>query len=130
MSIRDIGAAIVVFLVALPLCLGVALASLPVDPTTGEVPVGLGIISGVVGGVIVGALAGSPLQVSGPAAGLIASVLVMFGLDFFVHYHEYVGGENIPGFYTLFGFIASVILIGVAKIGGKPLKRKDDYYDE
>lgn len=77
MSIRDIGAAIVVFLVALPLCLGVALASLPVDPTTGEVPVGLGIISGVVGGVIVGALAGSPLQVSGPAAGLIASVLVI-----------------------------------------------------
>jgi len=77
MSIRDIGAAVVVFLVALPLCLGVALASLPADPTTGEVPVGLGILSGVVGGIVVGALAGSPLQVSGPAAGLIASVLVI-----------------------------------------------------
>lgn len=77
MSVRDLGAAVVVFLVALPLCLGVALASLPVDAVTGEVPVGLGIISGVVGGIVVGALAGSPLQVSGPAAGLIASVLVI-----------------------------------------------------
>ncbi len=66
---RDAIAAVVVFLVALPLCLGVALAS--------QVPLSLGIISGIIGGIIVGALAGSPLQVSGPAAGLVVSVLMI-----------------------------------------------------
>ncbi|MDF1700986.1 MAG: hypothetical protein P1V36_07500 [Planctomycetota bacterium] len=60
----------------------------------------------------------------------VLSVVVMFGLDFTIHYHQYLGGENIPGFYTLFGLLASVVLIFVAKLGGKPLKRKDDYYDE
>ncbi len=63
---RELAASLVVFLVALPLCLGVALAS--------GVPPALGIASGIVGGIIVGALAGSPLQVSGPAAGLVISV--------------------------------------------------------
>ncbi len=63
---RDLGASVVVFLVALPLCLGVALAS--------GVPPALGILSGIIGGIVVGALAGSPLQVSGPAAGLVVSV--------------------------------------------------------
>ena len=58
------------------------------------------------------------------------SVLVLFALDFFLHYHVHIGGEQIPGFYTVFGLIASVVLIGVAKVGGKPLKRKGDYYDE
>lgn len=65
----DIGGSIVVFLVALPLCLGIALAS--------GVPPALGIVSGIIGGIVVGALAGSPLQVSGPAAGLVVSVLVV-----------------------------------------------------
>lgn len=63
---RDLGASVVVFLVALPLCLGVALAS--------GVPPALGIVSGIIGGVVVGALSGSPLQVSGPAPSLIVSV--------------------------------------------------------
>lgn len=66
----DAPASLVVFLVALPLCLGVALAS------TGENPVLFsGIIAGVVGGVVVGFLSGSRLGVSGPAAGLITIVL-------------------------------------------------------
>lgn len=64
--LRDIGASVVVFLVALPLCLGVAIAS--------GAPPALGIVSGIIGGIVVGAFAGSPLQVSGPAAGLIVSV--------------------------------------------------------
>nr|WP_308298959.1 SulP family inorganic anion transporter [Streptomyces sp. GESEQ-35] len=55
-------ASLVVFLVALPLCIGVAAAS--------GVPVALGIISGIIGGLVVGFLPGSNLQVSGPAAGL------------------------------------------------------------
>ena len=63
---HDFMASIVVFLVALPLCMGIAVAS--------NVPVAAGLVSGVVGGIAVGLLAGSPLQVSGPAAGL--SVLV------------------------------------------------------
>ncbi|UIJ45010.1 SulP family inorganic anion transporter [Sphingomonas cannabina] len=59
---RDFTASIVVFLVAMPLCMGIAIAS--------GVPPEKGLITGIIGGIIVGALAGSPLQVSGPAAGL------------------------------------------------------------
>jgi MFS superfamily sulfate permease-like transporter len=62
----DIPAAIVVFLVALPLCIGIAIAS---DATPFA-----GIIAGVIGGVVVGLLSGSSLSVSGPAAGLAAIV--------------------------------------------------------
>lgn len=62
----DLPAGLVVFLVALPLCLGVAVAS-------GASPFA-GIIAGVVGGLVVGALSGSPLSVSGPAAGLTSIV--------------------------------------------------------
>lgn len=63
----DFPASIIVFLVAMPLCLGVALAS--------GAPLFAGLISGIVGGVVVGALSGSPLGVSGPAAGLAVIVL-------------------------------------------------------
>jgi MFS superfamily sulfate permease-like transporter len=62
----DILASLVVFLVALPLCLGVAQAS--------GMPEATGLITGVLGGIVVGLLAGSPLQVSGPAAGLFVLV--------------------------------------------------------
>jgi MFS superfamily sulfate permease-like transporter len=62
----DFPSSIVVFLVALPLCLGVALAS--------NAPLFSGIIAGFVGGIIVGSLSGSQLSVSGPAAGLTAIV--------------------------------------------------------
>ncbi|TJZ76138.1 SulP family inorganic anion transporter [Chitiniphilus eburneus] len=58
----DLLASVVVFLVALPLCMGIAIAS--------GVPPALGIITGIVGGLVVGFFAGSPLLVSGPAAGL------------------------------------------------------------
>ncbi|WEF35162.1 bifunctional SulP family inorganic anion transporter/carbonic anhydrase [Pseudoduganella chitinolytica] len=64
---HDIPAGIVVFLVALPLCLGIALAS--------GAPLFSGIISGIIGGIIVGLLSGSQTSVSGPAAGLAAVVL-------------------------------------------------------
>lgn len=63
---HDLFASIVVFLVALPLCMGIAVAS--------GAPPAAGIITGIIGGLVVGALAGCPLQVSGPAAGL--SVIV------------------------------------------------------
>ncbi|MFI0975404.1 SulP family inorganic anion transporter [Streptomyces sp. NPDC021093] len=63
---QDLLASLVVFLVALPLCVGVAVAS--------GVPAELGLVTGIVGGLIVGFLPGSALQVSGPAAGLTVLV--------------------------------------------------------
>jgi MFS superfamily sulfate permease-like transporter len=63
----DFPASIVVFLVALPLCLGVALAS--------GAPLFAGIIAGIAGGIVVGLISGSALSVSGPAAGLTTIVL-------------------------------------------------------
>ncbi len=63
----DLPASIVVFFVALPLCLGIALAS--------GAPLFAGIIAGIVGGIVVGIASGSPLGVSGPAAGLAVIVL-------------------------------------------------------
>lgn len=62
----DIMPSIVVFLVALPLCMGISIAS--------GVPVAAGLVTGIVGGIVVGMLAGAPLQVSGPAAGLTVVV--------------------------------------------------------
>lgn len=64
---NDIPAGIVVFLVATPLCLGVAMAS--------GAPLFSGLISGIIGGIIIGMLSSSPLSVSGPAAGLAVLVL-------------------------------------------------------
>jgi MFS superfamily sulfate permease-like transporter len=63
---KDLSASLVVFLVALPLCMGIALAS--------GAPPAAGILTGIIGGIVVGSLAGSPLQVSGPAAGLAVIV--------------------------------------------------------
>src|SRR5262245_10634765 len=63
---KDFLASIVVFLVALPLSMGIAIAS--------GAPPALGLVTGIIGGIVVGMICGSPLQVSGPAAGL--SVLV------------------------------------------------------
>lgn len=77
---KDLLPSVVVFLVALPLCMGIAIAS--------GAPPALGLITGIVGGIVVGTIAGSPLQVSGPAAGMAVLVfqlveehgLVMLGV--------------------------------------------------
>src|SRR6056300_116912 len=63
----DLPAGIVVFIVAMPLCLGIAMAS--------GAPLFSGIIAGIIGGIVIGAISGSPLGVSGPAAGLAVIVL-------------------------------------------------------
>ncbi|WP_067673730.1 SulP family inorganic anion transporter [Nocardia miyunensis] len=71
---HDLPASIVVFLVALPLSLGIAVAS--------GAPIAAGLIAAVVGGIVVGVLGGAPLQVSGPAAGLtvvVAESITQFG---------------------------------------------------
>ena len=87
----DLPASLVVFLVALPLCLGIALAS--------GAPLISGLIAGIVGGIVVGSLSGSPLGVSGPAAGLAVIVLVAI---------QDLGAFNI--------FLVAVILAGVIQI--------------
>ncbi len=87
---QDIPASIVVFFVAVPLCLGIALAS--------GAPLLSGLIAGVVGGILVGSLSGSQLGVSGPAAGLTVIVLVAI---------EELGFE---------AFLVSVVLAGVLQL--------------
>lgn len=70
----DVPASLVVFLVALPLSLGIAVAS--------DAPALAGLVAAIVGGIVAGALGGSPLQVSGPAAGLtviVAGLIAEFG---------------------------------------------------
>ncbi|MDC6388018.1 SulP family inorganic anion transporter [Maribacter sp. PR1] len=95
----DIPASIVVFFVALPLCLGIALAS--------GAPLFSGLIAGIIGGIVVGALSGSKIGVSGPAAGLAAIVLTAIGT---------LGGyQNFLVAVVLGGIIQ--ILFGVLKAG-------------
>ena len=89
---RDFTAGLVVFLVALPLCLGVALAS--------GAPLLSGVLSGIVGGILVGVLSGSHTSVSGPAAGMtaiVAAQIVILG--------------SFPA------FLLSVVLAGLIQIG-------------
>ncbi len=87
----DVPAGIVVFLVALPLCLGIAVAS--------GAPLISGVVAGVVGGLVVGAISGSSLMVSGPAAGLTPVVLL--------------GIQQVGGFERL---LPAVILAGVLQL--------------
>lgn len=89
---HDLAAGLSVFLVALPLCLGIALAS--------GAPLYAGLFSGIIGGIVVAAVSSSPLAVSGPAAGLttlVASSIISFG-DYRV-------------------FLLTVIIAGVFQIG-------------
>ncbi len=76
----DFLASIVVFLVAIPLCLGIAIAS-GLPPTAG-------VITGIIGGIFVGSIAGSPLTVSGPAAGLVVLVVEIIAKHGFALFGE------------------------------------------
>ncbi len=95
----DIQSGLVVFLVAVPLCLGIALAS--------GAPLFAGIISGVIGGIVVGLLSNSQLSVSGPAAGLTAIVLA--AITSLGSYETFLAAVVLAG--------ALQILLGVAKAG-------------
>ncbi len=88
---NDLPASVVVFFVALPLCLGIALAS--------GAPLFAGLIAGIVGGIVVGFLSGSNIGVSGPAAGLVAIVLVAI--------------DSLGGYQS---FLVAVVLAGVIQI--------------
>jgi MFS superfamily sulfate permease-like transporter len=97
---NDLPAGLVVFLVALPLCLGISLAS--------GAPFFSGLISGIIGGTVIGLLSGSKLSVSGPAAGLAALVLAAI---------TNIGEFNL---FLCAVFIAGMIQfgMGLAKLGG------------
>jgi MFS superfamily sulfate permease-like transporter len=93
---NDLPASVVVFFVALPLCLGIALAS--------GAPLFAGLISGIVGGLVVGVLSGSQVGVSGPAAGLAAIVLAAIAT--LGNYQDFLLAVVLAGFIQLvFGFL-------------------------
>lgn len=87
---NDAISGVIVFLIALPLCLGIAQAS--------GAPLFSGLVAGIIGGIVIGALSGSQLSVAGPAAGLVAIVLAAIGV---------LGWE---------AFLCAVIVAGVIQI--------------
>lgn len=95
----DLPSSLVVFLVALPLCLGIALAS--------GAPLFAGLIAGIVGGMVVAPLSGSPLGVSGPAAGL--AVIVLGAIEELGSYPVFLAAVVVAGIVQ--------ILLGVLKAG-------------
>ncbi len=95
----DLKASLVVFLVALPLCLGIAIAS-------GAPPIS-GLIAGIVGGVIIGAISKSHVSVSGPAAGL--TVIVLDSISSLGTFELFLGAVVIAGIFQL--------IFGIAKAG-------------
>ncbi|WP_205461798.1 SulP family inorganic anion transporter [Mangrovibacterium lignilyticum] len=96
---NDIPAGVIVFFVALPLCLGIALAS--------GAPPFAGIIAGIIGGIVVGSISGSALGVSGPAAGLAAIVLI--AISSLGGYQNFLLAVVLAGLFQ--------IALGIAKAG-------------
>ncbi len=98
---NDIPAGLVVFLVALPLCLGIALAS--------GAPLFAGIVTGIIGGLVVSLLSGSQLAVSGPAAGL--TVIVLNGIETLGAYEAFLAAVVLAGIIQLvLGFLKAGII--------------------
>lgn len=109
---KDLLASVVVFLVALPLCMGIALAS--------GVPPARGIVTGIVGGIVTGLLAGAPLQVSGPAAGLtvlVYELVQQYGLEWLgvavlgAGFLQYLAGK--AGFGRIFQAVSPAVIKGM-----------------
>jgi len=99
---QDLSAGLVVFLVAIPLCLGIALAS--------GAPLFSGIVAGIVGGIIVGFLSGSHLSVSGPAAGL--TVIVLNAIQQLGAYEAFLTAAMLAGFLQLIAGYLKAGIIG------------------
>jgi carbonic anhydrase len=106
---KDLPAGLVVFLVALPLCLGVGLASTSVEGVDGLPNLFSGLVAGIVGGVVVGFLSGSRLGVSGPAAGLIT--IIVAALTTLGSYEAFLVAVVISGILQLIaGFLKAGII--------------------
>lgn len=108
---QDLQASIVVFLVALPLCLGIALAS--------GAPLISGLIAGIIGGIVIGVFSRSPLSVSGPAAGL--AIIVLNAIESLPTYEAFLLAVAIGGFIQMIlgliraGVIGDFIPVSVIK---------------
>lgn len=61
---------------------------------------------------------------------LLAGCVVLFGLDFVLHRHVYHPWESFPGFYAIYGFLACVVLVLLARELRKAVMRGEDYYDD
>lgn len=96
---KDLPSSLVVFLVALPLCLGVGLASTTVPDVPGLPNIMSGILAGIIGGIVVGSFSKSRIGVSGPAAGLILIII-----------------SSIATLGSFEGFLVSVVLAGLFQI--------------
>lgn len=96
---KDLPASVVVFFVALPLCLGIALAS--------GAPLFAGLIAGIVGGIVVGSISGSSLGVSGPAAGLV--VIVYSAIQTLGSYEAFLLAVVLAGIFQ--------VVLGILKAG-------------
>ena len=96
---KDLPSSIVVFLVALPLCLGIALAS--------GAPLFAGVLTGIIGGIVVGTLSGSQLSVAGPAAGL--TVIVLNAITTLGSYETFLLAIVLAGVFQM--------LLGILKAG-------------
>lgn len=99
----DIRASFVVFLVALPLCLGISLAS--------GAPLFAGILAGIIGGIVVGIISSSQTSVSGPAAGL--TIVVLAGVSSLQNFYLFTAAIVIAGVLQLI-----LGLVGAGRIGG------------
>ena len=98
---HDVPASVMVFLVALPLCLGIALAS--------GAPAFSGVLAGIIGGIVVGRISGSQLSVSGPAAGL--TVIVVDSIHQLGSYEAFLLAVCIAGiFQIILGFLKAGVL--------------------
>ncbi|MDE1151870.1 MAG: SulP family inorganic anion transporter [Micavibrio sp.] len=98
---QDLPASVVVFLVALPLCLGIAMAS--------GAPLFSGLIAGMVGGIVIGTISKSPLSVSGPAAGL--TVIVLDALQTLPTFETFLLATCLAGvFQVIFGALRAGII--------------------
>jgi MFS superfamily sulfate permease-like transporter len=108
---RDVSASVVVFLVALPLCLGIALAS--------GAPLVAGLVAGIIGGLVVAPISGAPLMVSGPAAGLTTVVALAIqrlgAFEIFLVALVLAGVLQLAFGALRFGFIASFFPSSVIK---------------
>lgn len=107
---NDFLASVVVFLVALPLCIGIAVA-VGVNPARA-------LITGIIGGLVVGFFAGSPLQVSGPAAGLFVIVadIIFTNRDKYLELHGEAATDETAMIYAMAALGCSVVLAGIMQL--------------
>jgi MFS superfamily sulfate permease-like transporter len=114
---NDLLASVVVFLVALPLCIGIAVA-VGVNPARA-------LITGIIGGLIVGSIAGSPLQVSGPAAGLfviVADIIFTNRDKYLEQVGDIAGAEQSAMTYAMAALGCAVVLAGIMQLVAGKMK--------